>query len=152
MMANDLNDRQVDGTFNRNNHKWIMSALTFLEDDTAVWATPYLESLSTGTMPFNTWDEFKNVFKVRFETVDEKADTKEALQKLWQGKLTAGEYMARFKELMSCTDYSSANLRDCYYKHLSTEVKDDLVHTERKTMTLKELITVVIDIDTHIHT
>lgn len=147
MMAGDLNERQGDVFIDT---KWIMAALTFLRDDAAIWATPYLEALALGQAAFTNWDAFKTAFKVRFETVNEAADAKEALRKLWQGKLTAGEYAAKFKELMSRTGYSATDLRDRFYDHLSTDVKDDLVHTERKTTTLDDLITVALDIDTRI--
>ena len=51
---------------------------------------------------------------------------------------------------MSCTGYSDGDLHDCFYKHLSVEVKDLLPMSERSTKMLDELIAVATDFDTHL--
>ena len=150
-----LNDRRTPTPDNpspwaANHQKWIKTALSFLQDDAAVWATPYIEKLVNGEPAFNTWQEFCTAFRLRFETQDESADAKEALRKLYQGKLSVPEYVARFREVMSRTGYSDGDLRDRFYEHLSTEVKDLLPTTERSTKTLDELITVATDFDTRL--
>lgn len=38
-----LNNATADGAYTPDNRKWIISALTFLQDKAAIWATPYLE-------------------------------------------------------------------------------------------------------------
>ncbi|EEB88902.1 hypothetical protein MPER_13073 [Moniliophthora perniciosa FA553] len=57
---------------------------------------------------------------------------------------------AKFKELMSRTGYSEADLRDRFYDHMSGRIKDELVHTARPIGTLEELIEVAIDLDVRI--
>jgi len=52
---------------------------------------------------------------------------------------------------MACTGYSSSNLRDCFYEHLSICIKDELIHTTRPIATLDELVTVASDIDIWIY-
>jgi hypothetical protein len=86
-------------------------------------------------------------FKARFETVDEAVDAKEKLRVLWQDSSSVPEYAALFKQLMARTRYSSADLRDRFYEHLSTRIKDELVHTARPIDTLDELVTVASDLD-----
>lgn len=133
------------------NDQWIRTVLSYLQDDAALWATPAMEQLTLGHMPFNNdWNEFRSQFKARFESVDEAVDAKERLRKLYQGSLTVPEYAARFKELAGRTGYSGADLRDRFYEHLSDAIKDELVHTARPIGTLEELITVTADIDVRV--
>lgn len=129
-------------------HKFICSAISFLTDDTAIWATPYMESFIKHVVPFdNDWDKFVAAFKLWFESVDESVDAKEALWALWQGQLTVAEYAAKFKEHAGRTGYSEADLHDHFYEHLSTEVKDALVHTEKPIATLADLEKVAVQVD-----
>jgi hypothetical protein len=128
--------------------EWIRAALSFLQDDTLVWAAPAMEEFADGGVPFNdNWQRFRTQFKARFETVDEAVDAKEKLWVLWQDSSTVPEYAALFKEVMARTGYSSADLRDCFYEHLSTRIKDELVHTARPIGTLDELVMVASDLD-----
>jgi Retrotransposon gag protein len=111
-------------------------------------ASPAMEEFASGGTPFdNDWDWFRGQFKARFETVDEAVDAKEKLRVLWQDNSTVPECAALFKELMTRTGYSSTDLRDRFYKHLATRIKDVLVHTARPIGTLDELITVSSDLD-----
>ena len=122
-----------------------------MQDDAALWATPAIEELTTGNTPFEgSWTQLRQQFKARFETVDEAVDAKECLRILWQGSLTIPEYTACFKELANHTGYSMPDLRDRFYEHLSTTIKDELVHTARPIGTLEELIIATTDIDLRI--
>jgi len=135
----------------RRNVEWIRAALSFMQDDAAIWAAPAMEQFAAGTVPFGSdWARFHAEFKARFETVDEAVDAKEKLRTLWQNESSVPEYAARFKQLMARTGYSPADLRDRYYEHLTSRVKDELVHTARPIITLDELITVTSDIDTRL--
>ena len=92
---------------------WIRAALLFMQDEAALWATPYMEEFANGTVPFNgVWGTFKDSFKARFETTDEAADAKDTLQRLYQGRTTVAEYLAKFKELKDRTGYSTADLHN----------------------------------------
>jgi hypothetical protein len=142
---------QQGNTINRRDMEWIHAALSYLQDDTSIWAAPAMEEFADGGVPFdNDWQRFCAQFKVRFETVDEAVDAKEKLRVLWQDSSTIPEYVALFKQLMACTGYSSANLRDHFYEHLSTGIKDELVHTAHPIDTLDELIMVASDLDIRI--
>ena len=52
---------------------------------------------------------------------------------------------------MARMGYSTADLQDHFYKHLSTRIKDELVHTACPIGTLNELITVALDLDVQVH-
>jgi hypothetical protein len=128
--------------------EWIRAALSYLQDDAAIWAAPAMEEFAVGRVPFEErWSSFREQFKARFETVDEAVDAKERLCVLWQDTSTVPEYAALFKELMARTGYSQSNLRDRFYEHLSPRIKDELVHTARPISTLDELITAASQID-----
>ena len=131
--------------------EWICAALSYLQEDTSIWASLAMEEFANGGVPFgNQWETFREHFKARFETVDEAIDAKEKLQILWQDSSTVPEYAALFKELMAHTGYSSSDLRDRFYEHLSTRIKDELIHTARPITTLNELVIVASDIDIRI--
>src|SRR6267154_2651259 len=132
--------------------EWIRAALSYLQDEASTWASPAMKEFANGGVPFGShWETFCAHFKVRFETVDKAVNAKEKLQVLWQNSSTVPEYAALFKELMARTRYSSADLRDCFYKHLSTRIKDELVHTAHPIDTLDALIVVASDIDVRVH-
>jgi hypothetical protein len=131
--------------------EWIRVALSYLQDDAAIWAAPAMEEFANGGVPFyGQWGVFCTEFKARFETVDETVDAKEKLRKLEQGTSTVPEYAALFKQLMARTGYSSADLRDRFYDRLDGKIKDELVHTARPTTSLHELIAVASDLDIRI--
>ena len=131
--------------------EWIRAALSYLQDDASIWASLAMEEFATRGVPFSgRWETFREHFKARFETVDEAVNAKEKLRVLWQDTFMVPKYAALFKELMACTGYSSADLRDRFYKHLSTRIKDELVHTARPISTLDELIMVASDIDVQV--
>uniref|UniRef100_A0A0W0FNF1 Putative reverse transcriptase-rnase h-integrase n=1 Tax=Moniliophthora roreri TaxID=221103 RepID=A0A0W0FNF1_MONRR len=122
-----------------------------MQDNAAVWATPAMEEVAQERHPYdNSWEEFVKGFKLRFETMDEAADVKERLCVLFQGKQLVAKYAAKFKEIMSRTGYSSADLRDCFYEHMASCIKNELVHTDHKTETLDQLINIANDLDVHI--
>jgi len=79
--------------------------------------------------------------------VDKAIDAKGKLQVLWQDSSIIPEYAMLFKELMTCTGYSFTDLQDRFYKHLSTYIKDELVHTAQPIGTLDKLITIASNID-----
>lgn len=134
--------------------KRITSAISFLEGDAAIWATPFSEAIhassaqnSTVAYPFAAWADFEVAFKNRFETTDAITDAKEMLRRLYQGKSTVGHYAATFKQYSTRTGYSQEDLRDRFYDHLADRIKDALVLTDKSTATLEELIKVSIDLD-----
>ena len=147
-----LNIVDQQGTaIGRRDMEWIRAALSYLQDNASIWASPAMEEFATGGVPFgNRWDMFREHFKARFEMVDEVVDAKEKLRVLWQNSSTIPEYAMLFKELMARMGYSSANLRDRFYEHLLTRIKDELVYTARPIGTLDQLITVASDIDVRV--
>jgi hypothetical protein len=142
---------QQGNAVGRRDADWIRAALSYLQEDASIWGSPAMEEFANGGVPFaGNWETFRRDFKARFETVDEVVDAKERLRVLWQDSSTVPEYAALFKELMARTGYSSVDLRDRFYEHLATRIKDELVHTARPVGTLDELITVSSDIDVRI--
>uniref|UniRef100_A0A0W0F8D9 Putative reverse transcriptase-rnase h-integrase n=1 Tax=Moniliophthora roreri TaxID=221103 RepID=A0A0W0F8D9_MONRR len=141
----------TEGSTQQSQCRWDLGKRGWL-DDAAVWATPAMEEVAQGRHSYdNSWEEFVKGFKLRFETTDEAADAKERLRVLFQEKQSVAEYAAKFKEIMSRTGYSSADLHDRFYEHMVSRIKDELVHTDRKTETLDQLINVANDLDVHIH-
>ena len=135
----------------RKDAEWIRAALSYLQDDASIWASPSMEIFASGRVPFDgLWETFRAQFKARFETVDEAVDAKEKLRVLWQGKTTVPKYAAQFKEYMMRTGYSATDLRDRFYDHLTSTIKDELVHTARPNDTLDSLILVATDLDVRI--
>jgi hypothetical protein len=142
---------QQGNTVDRRDVEWIRAALSYLQDEAAVWGSPAMEEFASGGIPFdNDWDTFREQFKSRFETVNEAVDAKEKLRVLEQNESTVPEYAAQFKELMARTGYSSVDLRDRFYEHLAPIIKDELVHTARQVDTLDQLINVATDLDVRI--
>ena len=91
---------QQGNTVNHCEMEWICVTLSYLQEDTAIWAAPAMEEFANGGIPFDSrWDRYHEQFKVQFETVDKAIDMS-----------TVPEYAAFFKELMACTGYSTANL------------------------------------------
>ncbi|KAF5388563.1 hypothetical protein D9757_004590 [Collybiopsis confluens] len=72
----------------KNNHgKTIKSALGFLTDKAADWATPYLNEYNNGRVPFaGLWPNFVAAFKLRFESVDPEMEARAAIETIHQGK------------------------------------------------------------------
>ncbi|KAF5367205.1 hypothetical protein D9757_012230 [Collybiopsis confluens] len=85
----------------KNNHgKTIKSALGFLTDKAADWATPYLNEYNNGRVPFSGhWPNFVAAFKLRFESVDPEMEARAAMETIHQGKgQSAAEYSQHFKD------------------------------------------------------
>ncbi|KAF5352112.1 hypothetical protein D9757_013752 [Collybiopsis confluens] len=85
----------------KNNHgKTIKSALGFLTDKAADWATPYLNEYNNGRVPFaGLWPNFVAAFKLRFESVDPEMEARAAIETIHQGKgQSAAEYSQHFKD------------------------------------------------------
>ncbi|GAW02077.1 hypothetical protein LENED_003707 [Lentinula edodes] len=86
--------------------KKITSAITYLEGDAAIWATPISETINRSSItgsgvpfPYDTWEEFVTAFKTRFETTDASADAKQLLKRLYQNRTTVGTYASTFQQL-----------------------------------------------------
>ncbi|KAF5392586.1 hypothetical protein D9757_002099 [Collybiopsis confluens] len=93
----------------KNNHgKTIKSALGFLTDKAADWATPYLNKYNNGRVPFaGLWPNFVAAFKLRFESVDPEMEARAAIETIHQGKgQSAAEYSQHFKDDASKAAYS----------------------------------------------
>ncbi|KAF5392593.1 hypothetical protein D9757_002091 [Collybiopsis confluens] len=134
--------------------KLIKSAISFLEGDAAIWATPISENISNVaenipgiTLLHPNWNLFQNAFKGRFEMVDAIADAKQLLKLLWQGRDTVATYVFTFKQYPSQTGYLDSNLRDCFYNHLADRIKNALAFSNRNTSALEHLIDECILID-----
>ncbi|KAF5388562.1 hypothetical protein D9757_004591 [Collybiopsis confluens] len=91
-----------------NQGKTIKSALGFLTDKAADWATPYLNEYNNGRVPFSgLWQSFVAAFKLRFESVDPEMEARAAMETIHQGKgQSAAEYSQHFKDVGGRTAYS----------------------------------------------
>ncbi|KAF5337558.1 hypothetical protein D9757_015394 [Collybiopsis confluens] len=138
-------------------NKPVKSAISFLEGDAAIWATPIAENISAHTLNNNValiypdWANFKAAFVARFETADPVTDAKTMLKALYQGKNSVASYAATFKQYLDCTGYSDLDLRDKFYDHLTDRVKDSLVHSNANTSSLANLIAEATRIDNRIN-
>jgi hypothetical protein len=87
-------------------HKMVLSALFFIVKDAAVWTQLYIESLAEGKTSFADWNAFLVAFKLNFEPISRKADTKNKIIGIKQGKHTFGELVADFETWASCISWS----------------------------------------------
>jgi hypothetical protein len=87
-------------------HKMVPSTLSFIVKDAAMWTRLYIESLAKGKMSFAKWDAFLAVFKLKFEPVSFKADAKNKIIEIKQGKCTFGKLVADFETWASHTGWS----------------------------------------------
>ncbi|KAF5355378.1 hypothetical protein D9757_014592 [Collybiopsis confluens] len=138
-------------------HKPVKSAISFLEGEAAIWATPIAENISAHTsnnniaLTYPNWVDFKAAFIARFETADPVTDAKTMLKTLYQGKNSVASYAATFKQYSGRTGYSDVDLRDKFYDHLADRIKDGLVHTQANTSLLASLIAEAIRVDNRIN-
>ncbi|KAF5369617.1 hypothetical protein D9757_010444 [Collybiopsis confluens] len=138
-------------------HEPVKSAISFLEGEAAIWATPIAENISAHTsnnnvaLTYPTWADFKAAFIARFETADPVTDAKTMLKTLYQGKNSVASYAATFKQYSGRTGYSDVDLRDKFYDHLADRIKDGLVHTQANTSLLASLIAEAIRVDNRIN-
>ncbi|KAF5337777.1 hypothetical protein D9757_015448 [Collybiopsis confluens] len=138
-------------------NKPVKSAISFLEGDAAIWATPIAENISAHTsnnnvpLTYPNWADFRAAFVARFETADPVTDAKRMLKALYQGKNSVASYAATFKQYSDRTGYSDVDLRDKFYDHLTDRVKDSLVHSNANTSSLANLIAEATRIDNRIN-
>ncbi|KAF5390770.1 hypothetical protein D9757_004408 [Collybiopsis confluens] len=114
----------------KNNHgKTIKSALGFLTDKAADWATPYLNEYNNGRVPFaGLWPNFVAAFKLRFESVDPEMEARAAMETIHQGKgQSAAEYSQHFKDVGGRTGLSDADLLGRFQSSLLPEIRRNLV-------------------------
>ncbi|KAF5348934.1 hypothetical protein D9757_015256 [Collybiopsis confluens] len=102
-------------------HEPVKSAISFLEGEAAIWATPIAENISAHTsnnniaLTYPNWVDFKAAFIARFETADPVTDAKTMLKTLYQGKNSVASYAATFKQYLAAPD-----TRTLIYKTSST--------------------------------
>ena len=69
-----------DGRIRMDSRRTILSAMSFMTEDAALWARPHIESAASGQPVFgNFWAEFIAAFQTKFEPVDATADAKNKL-------------------------------------------------------------------------
>ena len=91
--------------------KWIVGALSFMQDEAADWARQYIEQAADNKVLFNgTRTNFWQAFKDRFEPVDENAEALSKLQACTQGNRRFAEFFAEFQALASHTKLSNDDL------------------------------------------
>jgi hypothetical protein len=95
-----------------------------MAEDVAVWAQPHIESLAEGKTPFASWDTFLVAFKLKFEPVSPKANTKNKIIRMKQCKCTFGELVADFETWASRTGCSKQDLFD----HLKQTLNADYIN------------------------
>lgn len=123
-----MNIANPDGSWTRNDQKWIGSALNFLTDKAQSWALPYLEKLGPGQLTFKDWAEFESAFRKRFEPVDVKTTAQQALEGLSQGRGSVEQYKAKFDEHAPHTGWPDTVLAREFRDGLSERVKDVMIN------------------------
>jgi hypothetical protein len=98
-----------------NEPKMIMSVLSFITKDAAVWARSYLEQLADHKPVFNNskWDSFLKMFKQKFEPISASMEAKNKLYNLHQGKWSFISLELEFNTWAPRTDWSEPKLMDC---------------------------------------
>jgi hypothetical protein len=95
--SQDKKMQSANGATLLNIHKMVPSALLFIVKNAAVWARLYIELLAKGKTPFADCDAFLAAFKLKLEPVSPKADAKNKIIGMKQGKCTFGELVANFE-------------------------------------------------------
>jgi hypothetical protein len=148
MQQPQLHSRTSASKEEANPRKWITACLGYLQEDTAIWATPALEELRKGQDPYGgDWQKFEEVFKLRFETTDELHNARKYIKVLFQGTSTLAEYKAKFEEYKDRTGFSDPDLQERFYDHLASYMKDLLSNTERAKETYNELVATCMVLD-----
>lgn len=102
--------------------RYILGALSFMQDEAAEWARQYIEQASQGTILFTgSRTVFWDAFKSRFEPQDEKAEALNKLQACTQGNCQFAEFFAEFQSLASHTGFSDTDLAARLRSKLSKE-------------------------------
>lgn len=91
---------------------FVLSALSFMTEDAAVWAHPHIEILADGKPSFPNWASIIAAFKLKFEPVSPEADAKNKVIGMRQGKWTFSELIADFEIWSSHTGWSDQDLFD----------------------------------------
>jgi hypothetical protein len=124
--------------------QWIVAVFSYLHDNAAIWATPYLEQQKRGETPFDgSWTKFKEKFKARFETVNKQYDARRYIKSLKQCWLSVVEYIAKFAKYKDRTGFLPEDLRKWLREGLASYIKDAMANSERKTTTYEELVETV---------
>lgn len=123
-----MNRANPAGGWLRDDQKWIGSVLNFLTDKARSWALPYLEKIGKLQPAFQTWTEFEDAFRKRFEPVDIKTTAQQALEGLTQGRGSVEQYKARFDEHAPRTGWPDAVLAREFRDGLSERVKDVMIN------------------------
>lgn len=104
----------INGEQHVNTIKAILSMLSFMDNDAAIWARPHIESIASRLPVFNNdWDKFIEAFKSKFEPVNEQAEACLRLERTKQGdKQKFSEYFANFNTWSEQTGYGSNKVFD----------------------------------------
>ncbi|KAL9575861.1 hypothetical protein ACKAV7_000024 [Fusarium commune] len=95
---------------------------------------------------FGNWDNFEQVLKDNFGVVNEERQAAAELLALKQHKSCAA-YSAKFRQLVSKTEWDDEALMEIYYRGLKEEVKDELYLADRPEEGLTAYITMAIKIN-----
>ena len=120
---------------------YIKAFITFLTDDAAIWAMPIMEKLNTNQYN-KTVDEFKTLFKARFDSIDAKVDAQAKLEMLKQDSLSVPEYAALFNQYADLTNLGDVDKWIRFRKGLNSWILDKLADTEKDHSDLEKLINV----------
>lgn len=131
--------------------RWIASFLSFMDGPAGVWATPFIEDIGNGHIPWQgTWDEARKAFEERFSVVAQGEVAREALKRVRQGTRTIPAYTAEFKQYADRTNYGVTALKEMYYDGLNSDMKDRLIDNSDPQDTYAELVEAVTKIDARI--
>ena len=123
-----------------------------MQDDTATWATLAMEKFSNKRIPFaNLWQNFCKQFKACFKTIDEVVNTKENFESYSKTHWWSSSMLHGLKSWYHAPVILPLTFAIIFTKHLSTHIKDKLVHKKCLTMTFDDLVSVASSIDVHIH-
>ena len=144
-----FNTANTDGTYTRDDKKWILGALSFLKGDAAIWAQAHLEKAADEKPAFdNSWNTFVKEFEQRFRPLSPELEAQAQLSGLKQDKGSVQQYLARFRMWAPQSGYSDHDLRTRFRAGLSDQLKDALAHVEdEKIDTYAKLVTVASRID-----
>jgi hypothetical protein len=138
-------------------HDKVMFAGTYLKGPAFDWFEPYMRDFQVNEPKkqkpatkkiFGDYDEFKKQIFKAFGNPNLERTAQGKMDALYQGKMTIGEYTAKFHQIASNLSWNESALMSKYYGGLRGKTKDQLALIDDQPDTLDELIETASRIET----
>lgn len=109
-------NKEIYNTFDRQ----IYVAMSYMQEGTAKkWVTNTMDAVKRDEVNWRSWDDFEKAVKAQFQSVDVQQDAQDALEDLYQGKMTAELFFQKFEEHRFDSGYNETALVRLVRSHLN---------------------------------